>query len=217
MNTNINPYSLPYVDFGNLNSLPETSAIYFVLADEVVLYVGKAVNLKLRWRNHHRRAQLKKYQKVKISWFEYIHLDSLVELENLLIRELKPKLNGTYVDEAFVSKPKRMSWEERNLEIEKLSQQLLWIDKLPRFLKIKNKCFVRKESWEVASILEPDEEGLLDIYFKPVDSVRRLNSFAFHSIYFDSIYMDEADYAMLAKQTAQARISREFNQILCDS
>ncbi len=40
---------LPSVPLDERRELPDTSAIYFVLAGDTVLYVGQSVSLRQRW------------------------------------------------------------------------------------------------------------------------------------------------------------------------
>jgi hypothetical protein len=84
---------LPYVKFADLESLPEISAVYFAvsMAGEI-LYVGKTINLKTRWRNHHRHKQLVRLWCEKIAWLEYDAAD-LLEHEYRMIHIFRPILN----------------------------------------------------------------------------------------------------------------------------
>jgi len=46
---------LPYLSLSQRNSLPECPAVYFAVdSKNRVLYVGKAINLLARWKDHHR-------------------------------------------------------------------------------------------------------------------------------------------------------------------
>lgn len=81
--------SLPIED---KNKLPSISGIYFVFASNKLLYVGRSVDLKQRWQNHHRYGQFKLIQDARIAWFE---CDSslLPEFETSLIEFLEPDYN----------------------------------------------------------------------------------------------------------------------------
>jgi hypothetical protein len=55
---------LPYVEFLKKERLPESAGIYFVIDGErKIWYVGKAQNLKARWKGHHRADQ---FQKIRL-------------------------------------------------------------------------------------------------------------------------------------------------------
>jgi len=45
----ITPAALPSLPLDERRALPDTAAIYFVLAGDVVLYIGQSVNMRQRW------------------------------------------------------------------------------------------------------------------------------------------------------------------------
>jgi len=63
---------LPSLDLSQRNSLPACPAVYFAVdSKNRVLYVGKAINLLARWKDHHRLEQLNRINrknKIKIAW-----------------------------------------------------------------------------------------------------------------------------------------------------
>lgn len=63
---------LPSLSLSQRNSLPECPAIYFAIdLKNRVLYVGKAINLLARWKNHHRQEKLNRINRknsIKIAW-----------------------------------------------------------------------------------------------------------------------------------------------------
>ncbi|MEL6162746.1 MAG: GIY-YIG nuclease family protein [Cyanobacteria bacterium J06628_3] len=87
---------LPHILVKNRDKLPNHTAVYIVVADEKVLYVGKAKDLNQRWMQHHRYQQLNKFIDSKIYWIN-TEIDAIESLEKTLIRELKPILNNTKV------------------------------------------------------------------------------------------------------------------------
>ncbi len=99
----INPESidlstLPCVALSERNALPSTSGIYFAIdAYGVVQYIGKAVNIQQRWLTHHRYAQLKDYQSVKIAYLAVSDPELLLPIESALIDWFDPSLNGSEV------------------------------------------------------------------------------------------------------------------------
>ena len=88
--------TLSYVPLNQVYKLPEISAVYYVIVNERVLYVGKATNLKSRWHGHHRALQLTTFTyagvTVYIYWRECEKLALDLE-EKRDIEALKPPLN----------------------------------------------------------------------------------------------------------------------------
>ncbi len=68
---------LPSLPLSQRNSLPACPAIYFAVdSKNRVLYVGKAINLVARWKDHHRLEQLKRINRknpIKIAWLTCAH------------------------------------------------------------------------------------------------------------------------------------------------
>lgn len=98
----------PFFDIEEeLNKLPTKPGVYLMHdKDDVIIYVGKAVNLRNRVRSYFRtstKKTLKIQQMVKhIAWFEYTVTDSEMEalvLENNLIKENQPKYNTMLKDD----------------------------------------------------------------------------------------------------------------------
>ncbi|MBQ9359828.1 MAG: excinuclease ABC subunit UvrC [Lachnospiraceae bacterium] len=89
-----------------LKKLPKSPGVYLMHdADDVIIYIGKAVNLFNRVHSYFRKTA--KSEKIKrmvsqIVWFEYILTDSELEalvLENNLIKEHRPKYNTMLKDD----------------------------------------------------------------------------------------------------------------------
>lgn len=87
--------SLPFLLVEERSALPDTAAIYFVLAGDVVLYVGQSVSLRQRWLAHHRLAQLNERGGCRIAWMHVDDARLLDELERACIEHFGPALNGT--------------------------------------------------------------------------------------------------------------------------
>lgn len=51
-------FGLDFVELVEKHCLPEIRGIYFVTSNDKILYIGKAVNFRVRWINHHRYTQL---------------------------------------------------------------------------------------------------------------------------------------------------------------
>ena len=89
-----------------LKKLPKSPGVYLMHdEDDVIIYIGKAVNLFNRVHSYFRKTS--KSEKIKrmvaqIVWFEYILTDSELEalvLENNLIKEHRPKYNTMLKDD----------------------------------------------------------------------------------------------------------------------
>lgn len=48
---------LSRIPFREYRNLPQASAVYFVVADATIVYVGQSDNLRNRWSAHHLRKQ----------------------------------------------------------------------------------------------------------------------------------------------------------------
>lgn len=91
------PTDLEFVPLSKKRQLPSVSAVYFCLGSgDKVLYIGKATNIKERWKNHHRHKQLKQIEDVRIFWME-TPPDLLDDVERASIKWFNPDLNGTKI------------------------------------------------------------------------------------------------------------------------
>jgi predicted GIY-YIG superfamily endonuclease len=99
MMTSIHQY--PHLDLRSRELLPENSGVYYILDDDnIVWYIGKAKNLKVRWSGagHHRLAQLQKQVKKRlIVYYELVAEPILDQTERQRIEQYSPQLNGTKV------------------------------------------------------------------------------------------------------------------------
>lgn len=92
--TIINPAALPSLPLDEHRGLPNTAAIYFVLAGDTVLYIGQSSSLRQRWLAHHRLQQLNEYGACRIAWMTVEDAGLLDELERACIAHFEPVLNG---------------------------------------------------------------------------------------------------------------------------
>lgn len=99
----INPLKLPSLPLGWRKGFPNCPAIYFAIADNKILYIGRTVKLSNRWKGHHRFAELESVGEVRIAWMEVSDSSLLPAIEKALIQYFKPSINQTHVK---VSKPK---------------------------------------------------------------------------------------------------------------
>lgn len=89
----IQPESLPFVVIEAKANLPTEPCIYFAIDRfGVVQYIGKSVNPKRRWGNHHRYDELSEIGSIRIAYL-YVDADLLNEVEAALIKQFKPQLN----------------------------------------------------------------------------------------------------------------------------
>ncbi|MBD2497904.1 helix-turn-helix transcriptional regulator [Nostoc sp. FACHB-280] len=89
----IDPLALPSVSLHERSQLPTTPCIYFAIDSQgVIQYVGKAKNLRTRWRAHDKGIELSMMDSVTIAYLE-VDAELLVEIENALIEWFMPSLN----------------------------------------------------------------------------------------------------------------------------
>jgi hypothetical protein len=116
-----NPLTLPSVPLDLRNSLPACAGIYFAIFRSQVLYIGRSRNIKARWRNHHRIADLSAVSGVLLAWLPFdVSKGELHLIERAFIDAYLPVLNDGPVfyspDDGLV-KPKRSrpdSWETKH-------------------------------------------------------------------------------------------------------
>lgn len=90
----INPLTLPSLPLSERKQLPNCPAIYFVMQDEHILYIGKTINLTLRWATHNRLKQFAKMAgNIRVAWLECSDTTLLRKIEAALIEQFEPELN----------------------------------------------------------------------------------------------------------------------------
>ena len=72
--------------------LPQAACIYFAVAKDVVLYIGKTENLNKRWIGHHKDYALSSIDDVYIYYLQ-VDIGDLSIYEGSLIRRFNPALN----------------------------------------------------------------------------------------------------------------------------
>lgn len=91
----ITPTALPSVPLTERKDLPAIPGIYFAIDSQGnVQYIGRSVNIKNRWINHHRFKQLQKLDQVNLAWIP-CEKDELEAAEAKLIKRFDPVLNDT--------------------------------------------------------------------------------------------------------------------------
>ncbi len=88
---------LPSLPLSERSALPDTAAIYFVLAGHTVLYIGQSVSLRQRWVAHHRLAQLNEHGGCRIAWMQVDDVSLLDGIEQACIAHFSPLLNDTVI------------------------------------------------------------------------------------------------------------------------
>lgn len=91
------------VPFSEIKSLPAVSAVYFLIFDREIVYVGKSQNIRSRWRGHAQTVNAKAAEaagkSVSVAWVE-IEKEHLDETETAILRSSWPnntfKYNGNY-------------------------------------------------------------------------------------------------------------------------
>lgn len=93
--------SLPRVSLKTKDLLPKYSGIYYVVdQNNVVMYIGKAKNIRKRWqgKSHHRIDQLKATRKRQFYlYYEAVSSQDLDHKEKALIKKYEPELNDSPV------------------------------------------------------------------------------------------------------------------------
>lgn len=87
---------LPSVALEDKKQLPQSAVIYFAIANQSIQYIGKSVDARNRWRNHHRYHQLLEMGGARIAYLE-CDMDLLDQVEIALINHFRPPLNGVFV------------------------------------------------------------------------------------------------------------------------
>lgn len=121
----INLASLPSLPLSQRNRLPFCPAIYFALdSKDRVLYIGRAVNLVERWKDHHRLDQLTRIHKrspVRLLWLDCSgNIGQLATWETYYISFFKPLLNSTPVPPKKIT-PAEIALQETLNKISKYS------------------------------------------------------------------------------------------------
>lgn len=94
-------FSFPSVPLHQRATLPEVPAIYFAFGGLDVLYIGMSMNLRSRWRSHHRLPDLLAHRD---AWLHYLPVDEgytlteLRALETWCIRHFQPRYNSAPIN-----------------------------------------------------------------------------------------------------------------------
>ncbi len=114
--------------------LPDTAAIYFVLAGDAVLYIGQSVSLRQRWLAHHRLAQLNERGACRIAWMTVDDASLLDELEQACIEHFSPILNNSPAADRGERVMVRLSPESANMVVSMAGNERRTISQMVRLL-----------------------------------------------------------------------------------
>jgi len=137
---------LPSLPLEGRRELPDTAAIYFVLAGDTVLYIGQSASLCHRWAAHHRLAQLGEYGTCRIAWMDVSDVGLLDELERACIAHFRPILNNSTV-----------LWEDWTLTIRLPRELETAVRRLARERLVQPSVVVRQLVKERLDELEPGQ------------------------------------------------------------
>lgn len=85
---------LPSVSLAERHMLPNTPAIYFVIRDKEIFYIGSAKRLCFRWQSHHHIDKFLAVSDIRIAWLSMDSSEALLPFEKTLIAYFKPSHNG---------------------------------------------------------------------------------------------------------------------------
>ena len=106
---------LPFMMISEIDRLPELHCVYLVLNSRgEVLYVGSSVNLRRRWKTHHKLASLIGEPGIRIAYFE-LNENLLYRFEKALINEFKPPLNQGKAVKGFAALRQQAGFTQRQL------------------------------------------------------------------------------------------------------
>ena len=87
---------LPSKPITKLKELPQDAGVYYITVLGIVLYVGKAKNLRNRWKSsHHRYQQFKLLHPFGRLHYLVLHQSQIHAYEKAEIAKFQPKWNGT--------------------------------------------------------------------------------------------------------------------------
>lgn len=119
----------PTIAWGDFKQLPEHPGVYAVRNDTKYLYIGATINLRNRWLEHHRMAQIEDMygDEAEIAYIE-LSSDAIEQYEQAAIEALNPTLNNTPVMPSINGRKHcgfKLS-DETVQQIERLAKRLRW-------------------------------------------------------------------------------------------
>jgi len=96
MNQWLHVFWLPSKPVTKLKELPQDAGVYYITAVWIVLYIGKAKNLRNRWKtDHHRYQQFKLLHLFGRLHYKVLSIKQITAYEKAEIVKLRPAWNGT--------------------------------------------------------------------------------------------------------------------------
>ena len=108
----LDPLELPCVPLSDKEALPNSSGFYFVTKGATIIYLGKAENLRERWKynRHHREIDCISLGANQINYFAVdVDPDILEAIEDSLINKYQPTLNYRERTDRLKAKNKSLS------------------------------------------------------------------------------------------------------------
>lgn len=116
--------TLPSIGYGCRDQLPKLCGLYFVtrLADTFdptyeqpapLLYIGESVNIRQRWKNHHRAPQMLPYHLIR--WIACADEDERLASEKAMVQEHQPPWNGLRVEQCVRDLSRRVREAEQEI------------------------------------------------------------------------------------------------------
>lgn len=110
----------------DVTRLPTMPGVYVVATDDCVLYVGRASDLRQRWRGHHRYDDLVRYSGASL--YYWVCPPSFLEVvESALLGRLNPLLNASRPRHDYYAMPSLRSGPRRRLSVDLSPSAIHWL------------------------------------------------------------------------------------------
>ncbi len=86
--------SLQVWRFSQIDNIPKSSGVYFVMKDTTILYIGMTIDVNKRIRTHNLKSKFLDHQANLIIFFEINDSKDRINSENVAIARFKPILNN---------------------------------------------------------------------------------------------------------------------------
>ena len=91
----ISPNELPSLPLLECENLPSIAAVYFVMNEAEIYYIGQSKNIKQRFSNHEVMKEIKDKTGIKVAWLKCC-ISNLRGIEKAAITSFMPKLNRAF-------------------------------------------------------------------------------------------------------------------------
>lgn len=152
--------SLPWLPLEEKTAFPKRASIYFAI-DSLgnVQYIGRSVNTKKRWAQHHRYTALSGMGGVKIAYLFVDAPELLLEVEKALIQWFQPPLNFVDNPSSPMRQAKRKPQEMPNIEMITVGHSK--VELLKAFLHLPTVTARQEGATELRIFLLEEEKELL--------------------------------------------------------